>query len=273
MGIFQRLAELERVGGAAAMATIIRSRGSVPRHEGSRMLIYADGSIEGTIGGGTMESRVIDAALQCLKDGKTRVLEYAFVDPEKGDVGVCGGEIEVFVESLRLNPSIVVIGGGHVGQAVASLAKWLGYYVVVSDDRPEFVTAEAHPDADERVLCALAEIPQHVNLHSETYLILTTRGADIDVAGLPALLDSPAAYIGVIGSRRRWETTVGKMRAAGVPEEKIERVTSPIGLELNAETPEEIAVSILAQIIQQRRGGTGASMAHQALKKTKAKSE
>lgn len=262
MGIFERLAAIEREGGSAVLTTIVRTRGSVPRREGTKMLVLADGRTEGTIGGGQMEARVIEEALSALRDGRMRIQTYAFVDPQRGDVGVCGGEMDVLIEPIRPNPVVIVVGGGHVGKAVAHLAHWLGFRVVVSDDRPEFATEEAVPDADEYIECALGELPSKTTIHGETYLILTTRGVDVDVEGLPALLDTDAAYIGVIGSRRRWETTSQKLISAGVPDDKIQRVVSPIGLELNAETPEEIGVSIMAQIIMLRREGSGEIMAH-----------
>lgn len=262
MGIYQTLAELENRGGIAALATVIRTQGAVPRRAGSKMIIFPDGRIEGTIGGGEMENRVVAEALESLEKGVARTIVYSFRDPEKGDVGVCGGEAEVFIEPIKANETIVVAGGGHVGKAIVHLAKWLGFRVVVADDREGFATQENLPDADAHYSCSLKELPEHVDIHGDTYLVLTTRGVDVDVDGLPALLETSAAYIGVIGSRRRWETTVKTLLEKGVPEDKIARVTSPIGLELNAETPEEIAVSVLAQIIMLRRGGTGEKMAH-----------
>lgn len=271
MGIYQTLAELENRGGAAALATVVRTQGAVPRRAGSKMIIFPDGRIEGTIGGGEMESRVIAEALESLGEGVTRTIVYAFRDPEKGDVGICGGEIEVFIEPIKANETIIVIGGGHVGKAIVHLAKWLGFRVVVADDRADFATAENHPDADVHLACSLEEVPEHVDIHESTYLVLTTRGVDVDVEGLPALLETSAAYIGVIGSRRRWETTVKTLRERGVPEDKIARVTSPMGLELNAETPEEIAVSVLAQIIMLRSGGTGEKMAYSPKRPRKGK--
>ena len=262
MGIYQTLAELESRGGAAALATVIRTQGAVPRRAGSKMIVFPDGRIDGTIGGGEMESRVVAEALESLKDGDTRSIVYAFRDPEKGDVGICGGEAEVFIEPIKANETLVVAGGGHVGKAIVHLAKWLGFRVIVADDRVDFATPENHPDADVHFSCSLKELPEHVDIHESTYLVLTTRGVDVDVEGLPTLLETSAAYIGVIGSRRRWETTVKGLRERGVPEDKIARVTSPIGLELHAETPEEIAVSVLAQIIMLRHGGTGERMAY-----------
>lgn len=258
--VFQLIAEVEARNGAAAICTIIRSHGSTPRHTGSKMLVYPDGSIAGTVGGGEMERRVTGEALQVIQDGRSRLLSYNMTDPARGDPGVCGGQVEVFVEPLIPRPTLVVIGSGHVGKAVAQLAHWLNFQVVVNDDRPDFCTPQAVPGADQYLPVTIAELPQHLEITPWTYLVLTTRGANIDVQGLPYLLTSPAAYIGVIGSQRRWATTVRQLRERGVTDEQLARVRSPIGLELNAETPEEIAVSILAEIIMLRQGGTGRVM-------------
>jgi xanthine dehydrogenase accessory factor len=260
MSIYRAVAELEAQHEAGALCTIVSSQGSTPRHTTSKMLVYADGTFVGTVGGGEMENRVIREALDALKDGKPRLLQYSMTDPARGDPGVCGGQLEVFVEPLIPKPVVVVIGSGHVGKAVAYLAHWLGFYVVVNDDRPEFCTPEAVPGGDEYHAVPMAELPEKMNITPWTYLVLTTRGVDVDVKGLPVLLDSSAAYIGVIGSRRRWTMTRKKLLEDGFPAEKLDRIHSPIGLELNAETPEEIAVSILAELIMLRQGGDGLVM-------------
>lgn len=260
MSIFQALLQLEQDNKAAALCTIIRSNGSTPRHTGSKMLVYPDGSITGTVGGGELENRVIAGALQAIAAGRPRLLEYNMADPGRGDPGVCGGQVEIFVEPILPKPTLVVIGAGHVGKAVAHLAHWLGFIVVVSDDRVDFCTPEFVPDADSYLPIAMADLPNQMDINPWTYLVLTTRGVNVDIEGLPALLDTPAAYIGVIGSQRRWATARKELAAIGVPPEKMERVRSPIGLELNAETPEEIAVSIMAEIIMLRQGGSGAVM-------------
>ncbi|MBN2148032.1 MAG: XdhC family protein [Anaerolineales bacterium] len=254
--IFEALAELEQRDEAAALCMIVRTRGSTPRHTASKMLVYPDGQILGTVGGGEIENRVIAAGMQALKDGRPRLLEYQMNDPARGDAGVCGGQVEVYVEPIQPRPVMVVIGSGHVGKAVAHLAHWLNFRVVVNDDRPEFCTPEAVPDADAYFPVAMADLPAHLKITPWTYLVLTTRGVDVDVPGLPALLESPAAYIGVIGSRKRWVTTCKQLVEAGVSEESLARVHSPIGLKLGAETPEEIAVSIMAEIITLRSGMT-----------------
>jgi xanthine dehydrogenase accessory factor len=260
MSVFQALVELEENNRAGALCTIIRSHGSTPRHTGSKMLVYPDGSIVGTVGGGEVESRVITEARQSIQDGQPRMLEYNMSDPSRGDPGVCGGQLEVFVEPLLPKPTLVVVGSGHVGKAVAHLAHWVGFRVVVNDDRPGFCTPEAVPGGDVYLPVTMNELPAHLEITPWTYLVLTTRGMNVDVQGIPALLDTTAAYIGVIGSQRRWSMAKKAMLEQGIPAEKLDRVRSPIGLELNAETPEEIAVSILAEIIMLRQGGNGSVM-------------
>mgnify|MGYP001057474972 CR=1 FL=1 len=258
--IFQTIAESEGNDQAIALCTIVRTRGSTPRRVASKMLVFQTGEIQGSVGGGEIERRVISAALAALRDGRPVYLEYDMVDPSQGDPGICGGQVEVYVEPIMPKPVVVVIGGGHVGKAVVHLAHWLGFRVVVSDDRPEFCNPQAVPEADAYYPVMMQELSRHLEITPWTYLILTTRGVDVDVPGLPALLDSNAAYIGVIGSRKRWLTTRKQLLELGVTEEKLSRIHSPIGLELNAETPEEIAVSIMAEIIMQRNGGDGRSM-------------
>jgi xanthine dehydrogenase accessory factor len=258
--IFQSLSELESSQQSAALCTVVKTSGSTPRHSTSKMLVYPNGRILGTVGGGELENRVIREALDSLKDGKPRLLEYSLADPTRGDVGICGGLVEVFVEPILSAPTVVVIGGGHVGKAVAHLAKWLGFRVIVSDDRPEFCTPEANPDADEFFPAPLSELPLHLNINPQTYLILTTRGTTVDIDGLPALLNTSAGYIGVIGSRKRWNATMKALNEMGIPEEKFANVHSPIGLGIGAETPEEIAVSIMAEVLQIRGGGSGKQM-------------
>jgi xanthine dehydrogenase accessory factor len=260
VSIYRALLDIEETGEGAVLCTIITSSGSTPRHQGSKLLVYPDGRTIGTVGGGEVESRVIKEALEAYQDGKNRILSYNMVNPKEGDPGVCGGSLEVFVEPIHPKPVLVIIGGGHVGKALAYLAKWLKYKVVISDDRPEYCTPEYIPDGDEFYPIPMKEIPGKMAINQFTHIVLATRGSNIDVEGLPALIDSPAAYLGVIGSKRRWLITKKALMEMGIPEEKLSRIHSPIGLELNAETPEEIAVSIMAEIIMLRNGGTGQTM-------------
>jgi xanthine dehydrogenase accessory factor len=159
VSIYQSLTELEQRNQAGALCTIIRSHGSTPRHTGSKMLVYADGTFTGTVGGGELENRVLAEARQAILDGRPRNLQYNMTDPAKGDPGVCGGQVEVYVEPVIPKPVLLVIGAGHVGKAVVHLARWLGFYVVVNDDRPEFCNPQAVPDADQYLPGAMADLP------------------------------------------------------------------------------------------------------------------
>ena len=252
--IYQAVVELEEKNEAGALCIVVHTSGSTPRRAGSKMLVYPDGSFIGTVGGGELENRVIAEALQSMQDGKPRMVEYSMAEPQRGDPGVCGGQMEVYVEPVLPKPEVLVIGCGHVGKAVAHLAKWLGYRVLVSDDRAELCTPEAIPEADAYYPELMQDLPNQVKIKSWTNLVLTTRNVDVDVPGLSVLLGTPAGYIGVIGSRRRWEVTRQKLVEAGISAETLERVHSPIGLDLGGETPEEIALSIMAEIILARSG-------------------
>ncbi len=258
--IYQALSEIEKNNESAALCTVVKSEGSTPRHVGSKMLVYPDGKFIGTVGGGELENRVMKTALESLNTGSAVTLSYSMSDPTRGDPGVCGGTVEVFVEPILPPATILVIGAGHVGKAVVHLAKWLGFRVAVSDDRPEFCTPESVPGADAYYPAEMGKLPEQMKINRQTYIIITTRGSNVDVEGLPGLLQADPAYIGVIGSRRRWLTTVSALKEKGVSEDKLVRVHSPMGLELNAETPEEIAVSILAEVLMVKDKGTGKSM-------------
>ncbi|HLO29387.1 MAG TPA: XdhC/CoxI family protein [Anaerolineales bacterium] len=258
--IYQALASVEKNNESAALCTVVKSIGSTPRHVGSKMLVYPDGKFIGTVGGGDLEHRVLDEAWIAMGDGESRLLTYTMSDPKRGDPGVCGGTVEVFVEPILPPAMIVVIGAGHVGKAVVHLAKWLGFRVAVSDDRPEFCNPEAVPGADAYYPVEMGKLPEQLKLNKQTYIVITSRGSNVDAKGLPGLLGANAAYIGVIGSKRRWLTTVKALKAKGVSEEQIARVHSPMGLELNAETPEEIAVSIMAEVLMLKDKGTGKPM-------------
>jgi xanthine dehydrogenase accessory factor len=237
-----------------ALCTVIRTSGSVPRHAGSKMLVGAGGALlAGTVGGGAMESRVIELAVAATRDGKTRAAAYQLSDPASGDPGVCGGEVEVFIEPLLASPTLLVIGAGHVGRAVAHLAKWSGFRVLLADDRAELCAPDACPGADEYLAGPLQETLPRLALTPQTYVALVTRGYPIDVDALPILVQSPVAYIGVIGSRRRWITAMAALRERGLTDADLARIHAPIGLEIGAETPEEIAVSIMAEVIAMRR--------------------
>lgn len=263
--VLEALLEAQAAGVPVVLATVVRARGSVPRHAGAKMLVYADGRFQGTIGGGEMEARVLREAAELFSSPHPRLISYSLVDPQRGDPGVCGGEMEIYLEPYLPPATLLVVGCGHVGQAVAHLGRWLGYRVVVTDDRVELATPEVVPDADVYLPGDFAQVLAHYPLTADTYVVLVTRNVSLDRQILPHILAHPTAYIGVMGSKRRWAETRRQLLEDGLDEAELARVHSPIGLELNAETPAEIAVSILAEIMMLRRRGTGKQMAETAV--------
>lgn len=258
--VFEAALTAQREGRPAALATVVHAQGSVPRQPGSKMLVWPDGSIVGTVGGGEMEARVVQEALDAIRSGQPRLMSYQLADPTSGDPGVCGGTVQLFVEPLLPPPTILIIGCGHVGKAVAELAKWMEFRVIVSDDRPGYATPEQIPGMDGYIEAPPTDLPARLTITPQTYIVAVTRGLIVDKDLLPALLMTDAPYIGLIGSRRRWAMTAEALAAQGISREALARVHAPIGLELRAETPKEIALSILAEIVMVMRGGTGEPM-------------
>jgi xanthine dehydrogenase accessory factor len=258
--VFEAVVTAQREGRSAALATVVQTQGSVPRQAGSKMLVWPDASIVGTVGGGEVEALVIREAQAAMHDGLTRMVSYNLNDLASGDPGICGGTVNVFVEPLLPPPTVLVIGCGHVGKAVAELAKWMELRVVVADDRPGYATAEQIPGMDGYLEVSPAGLVEQAHVTARTCIAALTRGLAVDKDLIPALLATDAPYIGLIGSRRRWALTVDALVEQGVSRDDLARIHAPIGLELGAETPKEIAVSILAEIVMALRGGSGKPM-------------
>jgi xanthine dehydrogenase accessory factor len=255
--IYETILETTRRGGSVALATIVKATGSTPRQAGTKMLIYTDGSIVDTIGGGSLEANVIAEAQASLAEGKPRLVRYELRDSEVGDPGICGGEAEIFVDVINPRPTVLIVGAGHVGRSVAVLSSFLGLRTVVLDDRAEFANEERLPQADEIIVGDIVEELARFNINSQTHIVIVTRGHEHDRDALCQLVSSPAAYIGMIGSQRKVKMVFDELQKDGIAEEALAAVHAPIGLDINAETPEEIALSIMAEIVMVRRGGQG----------------
>tara|TARA_X000000368_G_C23012654_1_gene704244 strand:+ start:802 stop:1563 length:762 start_codon:yes stop_codon:yes gene_type:complete len=229
------------------LCTVINSNRSVPRKAGAKMLVFEDGSTLDTIGGGEMESRVITEALIAIEDKKPRQLDYSLVNPSEGDPGVCGGEITIYLEPYMPQITIYILGAGHIGKAVSELSHWLGYRVVIWDDRKEII--ENFEGQGNIVSGSLSEALEKEPVDKHTRVVAVTRNADVDGRALPFILKTPATYIGLMGSQKRWGVVRDILLTQGVSEGEIDRIATPIGLKISAESPEEIAVSILAEVI------------------------
>ena len=234
-------------GRGAALATVVRTDRSVPRRIGAAMVVFDDGRTEGTVGGGEMEARVVDEALTALVDGRGRLVHFRLVDPAVGDPGVCGGEAEIYVDPYMPTATMLIVGAGHVGRAVCHLARWTGWDPVVWDDRAELL--DDLPDAGRVLSGPIDDAVATARLDPRSAIVVVTRNVALDLEILPALLSSSAGYIGVMGSARRWATTRRMLLEAGIDEDLLARVRTPIGVEIGAETPEEIAISILAEVV------------------------
>lgn len=245
----------------AALATVIRRSGSAPQVVGARMLLYADGETLGTVGGGAIEEQVIDACRQVLRTGRARTVEAHLVR----DLGMCcGGAMEVFVEYLQAESRLIVIGGGHVAQALAPLAHKLGFRVIVLDDREAMLEDPAFTDVERRAFDA-DELEEAVpDLRDQDSLVIVTRDHGRDERALAKALVLPHAYIGMIGSRRKVHTVLTRVLRRyderGKPRPDLSRLHAPVGLALGGRTPPEIAISIAAQLVALRHGGDGGVM-------------
>jgi xanthine dehydrogenase accessory factor len=253
--VSQALIDILHNNKPAALATVVKTRGASPRDIGAKMIVYPDGAIVGSVGGGEMERHVIAEARAALADGKPRYLDLAAHPESRADPTTCGGEMEIFVEPLLTTPTLVIVGAGHVGAAVAQLARTLGFRIVVLDDRAEFVTPENFPHADERIAGDLVTTIRDIEITPRTYIVFVTRNHALDADLLGAVVEKPAAYIGMLGSARRATTMRETLKRGGISEVALARVHAPIGLPIHAETPQEIAVSIMAEMIQVKRKG------------------
>jgi xanthine dehydrogenase accessory factor len=254
---YRQVADLLGRYRAVAVATVVRTRGSVPRHAGSRMIILPDGANLHSVGGGRYEALVIEQALELLRGGDGPVLRTFPFRPEGPDSfgSVCGGEAEVFVEVIARAPRLVIVGGGHCGLALARAASLLDFRILVIEDRQDFAEAGRFEGTRaEQIIFAEQEFQNLPALEPDDYVVLVSRAHHTDLAALKRLLgQAPPRYVGMLGSQRRVETVFRALREAGVSAEALREVHAPVGIEVGAETPEEIAISILAEITRVRR--------------------
>lgn len=250
VAVFEEVARLQRGGQPCVLATVIGSRGSSPRKSGARMVVRPDGGITGTIGGGALEQEVILASQRALADGGEPRTAVFKLDESFGHA--CGGELTVLIEPLGGMPRLVVCGAGHVGKALTHLAALAGFRVCAIDYRPDFVAAERLPEASERHLGDYAEMIGSLGLGPADSVVIATPGYAGDLAAVKAALATSASFIGIIGSLRKKETLFKDLAADGATFADLERLTIPAGLHIGGNSPNEIAISIVAQLIELR---------------------
>jgi len=255
--VYEAILQAIREGQPACVLTVIEVRGSTPREVGSKMLLRADGSTVGTIGGGALEAAAIADGRAVLSGGPPSVATYSIRGQNETDLGICGGEARVFVEALGLKPTLLVAGAGHVAQPLAEFAYVLGFRTIVVDERADVATAARFPHADELIVTPFERLMERVAVTPQTYVVIVTAGHVHDALVLRQVLATPAAYIGMIGSRTKVRTVFERLLAEGVSADKLLEVHAPIGLRTGGQTPAEIALSIMGEIVLFRHGGTG----------------
>lgn len=252
--VFDELHRMRRLGRRAALATIVQIRGSVPSFQSAKMLVRDDGSIVGSVGGGCVEAEVWNAAREVMREERSRVLSFDLTEDSMADGGlICGGRVEIFVEPVVPTPHVVLFGAGHISQQVARIARVAGFTISVVDNRPQYANAERFPDAEQVYADSFEEAFGALVPNEHTYLVIVTRGHQEDESVLRWAVTTAAGYIGMIGSKRKIRAIRQNLLSEGVPSEVLDRVFMPIGVEIGAVTPEEIAVSIAAELVHHRR--------------------
>lgn len=240
-------------GKEIAIATITKSEGSTPRGIGTMMGVLEDGSIYGTIGGGALEKHIIGLCIEAIKEGKSKAIDLP-LDTEGVEM-ICGGRVEVFIDVYKIKPKLLIIGGGHVGYALYKIASLLNFDIVIFEDREEFLTKERFPLAKELILGNIKEKLRDYKIDNNTYIVIASRGHKYDEESLFEVANSDAKYIGAMGSKRKVITMMNNLKDNGIPEENINKIFAPIGLDISCGSPEEIAMSIMAEILLVKNNG------------------
>lgn len=248
-GIINEIAK----GEAAVLATVISSRGSAPRRTGAKMLIRNDCTLVGTIGGGSVESQVIEKAKEVMKSGESEIIHFDMSGTGREASMICGGQMDIFLELILPRETLFLFGAGHISQSVARVARTLGFRVVVIDPRPEVNNAERFHDVEVLMVEEYESAFSKLNVNEYSYIVICTQKHVLDEKCLEFAIESKAKYIGMIGSKKKVIEIKERLYQKGASQHQLDRAHAPIGLPIGAETPEEIAISILAEIVKIRR--------------------
>ena len=261
LDIYEEIARLRREGQRGALATIIQIRGSVPSFETAKILVREDGSTVGTVGGGCVENDVWKAARQVMFDEKPRRLLFDLTDSSNLEAGlICGGKVEIFVEPILAVPTNYIFGAGHISKSISKTATLAGFNTVIVDNRPQYANRERFPEAVEIHSDSFESAFGKIVPNEFSYLVIVTRGHLEDQQVLRWAVNTQARFIGMIGSRFKKRALFGNLREEGIAQEQLDRVFSPVGVDIKAILPEEIAISIVAQMIAVRRSKPGSQI-------------
>lgn len=254
MDIYDEIVRLRRLGQKCAVATIVQVNGSIPSYESAKLLVREDGSITGTVGGGCVEAEVWNAAREVIDTEQPKHLTFSLGQDAAYDNGlICGGQLNVFVEPVIPQPRAFIFGAGHVSKSLSKVASLAGFATVIVDDREAFANRERFPEADEVFAGEYEAVFPQLAVNHSSYLIIVTRGHRDDMRVLKWALGTGARYISMIGSKRKTLGVMKELVKEGIPRDAFDRIHAPMGLEIGAVSPEEIAVSVVAEMIAVRR--------------------
>lgn len=254
MDIYREIVRLGKAGQKCALATIVQVRGSIPSYESAKLLVREDGSMLGTIGGGCVEAEVWNAAREVIETEKPKRLDFSLNQDAAYDNGlICGGQLEVFVEPIIPPPRAFIFGGGHISKSLSKVATLAGFATTIIDNRDTFANRERFPEAEEIHAEEYEEVFPKLFINESSYVIIVTRGHRDDLRVLRWAVTTPARYVAMIGSKRKVIGVIKELEKDGVPRSALERIFAPMGLEVGAVSPEEIAVAVAAEMIAVRR--------------------
>jgi len=254
MDLYDEIVRLRSLGQKCAVATIVQVNGSIPSFESAKILVREDGSFMGTVGGGCVEAEVWNAAREVIETEKPRHLSFSLGQDAAYDEGlICGGQLNIFVEPVIPQPRAFIFGGGHVSKSISKVATLAGFSTSIVDNREAFANQERFPEAEATYAEEYEDVFPKLPVNSSSYIIIVTRGHRDDMRVLRWAVNTPAKYIAMIGSKRKTISVVHELEKEGIPREAFEKVFAPMGLEIGAEMPEEIAISVVAEMIAVRR--------------------
>jgi xanthine dehydrogenase accessory factor len=254
MDVYEELVRLRALGQKCALATIVEVRGSIPSYESAKLLVREDGSMTGTIGGGCVEAEVWNAAREVLETEKPRRMQFNLGQDAAYDNGlICGGQLEVFVEPVLPVPRAFIFGAGHISKSLSQVANLAGFSTAVVDNRDTFANRARFPEASEIHAAEYEDVFPKLAINESSYVIIVTRGHRDDMRVLKLAIATPARYIAMIGSKRKVLNVVRELEKEGLPRAAFERIYAPMGLDIGAISPEEIAISVAAEMIAVRR--------------------
>lgn len=254
MDVYEEVVRLRRSGQKCAIATIVQVNGSIPSFQSAKLLVREDGSMVGTIGGGCVEAEVWNVAREVMETEKPRHLTFSLGQDAAYDNGlICGGQLNVFVEPVLPQPFAYIFGAGHISKSLSKVATMAGFATVIADNRDAFANRDRFPEADQVYAEEYEDLFPRLSINESSYIIIVTRGHRDDMRVLRWAVGTPARYVAMVGSKRKTISVVKELEKEGIPRTAFDRIHAPMGLDIGAVTPEEIAVSVVAEMIAVRR--------------------